>query len=591
MQNNSIAFVLSNLNHLFCLLPPFLVLLPFGHFFHQRTELSLGDQLGEGEFGSVFAIETLERQPPPSLDLKKVIEKNEILHQNKRLGSDLSNPEAVVHASHTLPVANDLIVGPGNLDNYLKRRVEAFNDQESDLITPTIVDKDIQPTRLHSDTTDIKNNQQLASHPSNSNSEDDNTDDHAMAKRRPGVKLKDPKGQMIHKQNNVDDFDGYVVKMVRNDIPHERQKRVAAADMATEAKLLSALHHPNIMTIRGIMGYIEQPGNYGIIMDKLKATLQDQILEWAKITAEDDVPRAAPEKHPLLEHTPKWMLIHKEKVKLQKHFRQTEFYVERMEATLDVLRAMRYLHEKHIIFRDLKPENVGLTKDHYVLFDFGLSRELKKSDQEGLSGDQYHATGLTGSRLFMAPEVALLKPYGFSADVYSFAILFWEVVSLKEVFPHMTMNKHYKQVIVKGKRPASLEAILPSELNQMMVSSWDKDPTKRPTFESIFEIVSNELEKFDDQKSSTFVAPFNALKSDLSLLKNERKVESEEVSGRSLTAKEFGKHDGYYCSEEAKREISNKPNSFKNLFDKMQDTVVEKLHIGSTKGSQHPSPT
>jgi len=37
--------------------------------------------------------------------------------------------------------------------------------------------------------------------------------------------------------------------------------------------------------------------------------------------------------------------------------------------------------------------------------------------------------------------------------------------------------------------------------------------------------------------------------------------------------------------------FANKPNSFKNLFDKMQDTVVEKLHIGSSKGSQHPSPT
>jgi serine/threonine protein kinase len=326
--------------------------------------------------------------------------------------------------------------------------------------------------------------------------------------RRPALQLKDRKAQMIHRQNTTNSnssFDGYAVKVVRDDIHNERKKRVAAADMASEAKLLSALSHRNIICIRGIMGYIEHPGNYGIIMDKLRSTLQDQIHEWARVTSEDNIPRAAPGKHPLLEHAPQWLLVRQnEKDKQRKLFRQTEFFVERMEAVSDVSQAMKYLHEKRIIFRDLKPENVGLTKGNYVLFDFGLSRALTESNRDGdAKDDQYHATGMTGSRLFMAPEVAKNKPYGFSADVYSFAILFWEVVSLTEVFSTMTMNKHYKMVIVKGKRPPSLEDILPSELNDMMEASWDKVPSNRPTFESICEILTQELEKRDNNSSAS----------------------------------------------------------------------------------------
>jgi serine/threonine protein kinase len=457
--------------------------------------------------------------------------------QDHSKGSTSSAPVGSIPT--TLPLAT---VGTGNFDNFLRRRLEAFEFQESDLLPTPITQQEIQPTRSKPNTgrerpfnnndndnndndndndngNDNDNNdneqngytttkQQFATknHPTKANSDGESFELQAAAQQ-----LKDRKAQMISRQNNSDvnnSFDGYAVKVVRDDIHNERKKRVATADMASEAKLLSALSHRNIISIRGIMGYIEHPGNYGIIMDKLRSTLQDQIHEWARVTSEDKVPRAAPGKHPVLEHIPQWMLVRQhEKDKQRKLFRQTEFFVERMEAVSDVSQAMKYLHEKRIIFRDLKPENVGLTKDNYVLFDFGLSRELTESDRvvggnDAKCEDQYHATGLTGSRLFMAPEVATNKPYGFSADVYSFAILFWEVVSLTQVFPTMTMNKHYKLVIVKGKRPPSLEDILPSELNEMLEASWDKVPSNRPTFESICEILTHELEKHDNNNNN-----------------------------------------------------------------------------------------
>jgi serine/threonine protein kinase len=49
------------------------------------------------------------------------------------------------------------------------------------------------------------------------------------------------------------------------------------------------------------------------------------------------------------------------------------------------------------------------------IFDLGLAKELKPCQQVGI--DQYHTSGIAGTRRYMAPEVAQVIPYGFSADV------------------------------------------------------------------------------------------------------------------------------------------------------------------------------
>ena len=125
------------------------------------------------------------------------------------------------------------------------------------------------------------------------------------------------------------------------------------------------------------------------------------------------------------------------------------------------------------------------------IFDFGLAKELKPKDLVE-PPDGYEATGLTGSRRYMAPEVVRCLPYGFSADVYGYGILFWQIFALKTPFANYDASKIFDQVTVGGKRPHRL-GVLSSILHQMMEDCWADDRSRRPTFRQICQFLQSEI--------------------------------------------------------------------------------------------------
>ena len=88
--------------------------------------------------------------------------------------------------------------------------------------------------------------------------------------------------------------------------------------------------------------------------------------------------------------------------------------------------AVKYLHEHNIIFRDIKPDNIGFDECEIPkLFDFGLVKELKPSSRvtsmscNGNHEDAVHKlTGRTGSRRYMSPEgvyrIVIIDYYSFT---------------------------------------------------------------------------------------------------------------------------------------------------------------------------------
>ena len=83
--------------------------------------------------------------------------------------------------------------------------------------------------------------------------------------------------------------------------------------------------------------------------------------------------------------------------------------------------ALEYLRSKMIVYRDLKPENILLDGHGFIkMIDFGVAKKLDK--------DVYKTFTVCGTPQFMAPEVILGKGYSFSCDVWSFGIVFYELV-------------------------------------------------------------------------------------------------------------------------------------------------------------------
>ena len=105
-------------------------------------------------------------------------------------------------------------------------------------------------------------------------------------------------------------------------------------------------------------------------------------------------------------------------LEIEKQFDETKakFYI------CEILLAIEALHERDIIFRDLKPDNVVLDEDgHALLTDFGLSRE-------GVyDGDE--AKSFCGSYAYLAPEMIRKRGHGKAVDWYLLGVVFYELVT------------------------------------------------------------------------------------------------------------------------------------------------------------------
>ncbi|KAL5819409.1 hypothetical protein ACOSQ4_023251 [Xanthoceras sorbifolium] len=159
---------------------------------------------------------------------------------------------------------------------------------------------------------------------------------------------------------------------------------------------------------------------------------------------------------------------------------------------LGISRAMEYLHANGIIHRDLKPSNILLTEDtmEIKLADFGLAREEIMDEM----------TCEAGTYRWMAPELfsrdpipnGVKKHYDHKVDVYSFAIVMWELVTNKIPFKGRD-NITIAYAAAKNERP-SLEN-LPEDIVALLQSCWAEDPKVRPEFSEITVTLTKILEK------------------------------------------------------------------------------------------------
>jgi len=136
----------------------------------------------------------------------------------------------------------------------------------------------------------------------------------------------------------------------------------------------------------------------------------------------------------------------------------------------EVTLALEYLHRMHVVFRDLKPENVLLDADgHIKLTDFGLSKE-------GVV-DNASAKTMCGTPEYLAPEVVMRRGGGRSADWYSLGALIFEMLTGLPPFYSNVPGK----VIAAKRQGVSVE--IPEYISHVarsiMVALMQEDPEVR----------------------------------------------------------------------------------------------------------------
>ena len=145
---------------------------------------------------------------------------------------------------------------------------------------------------------------------------------------------------------------------------------------------------------------------------------------------------------------------------------------------------LAYMHKQGLIHRDIKSLNVLLDADNFPkICDFGMSRLLQQKKNELM-------TGGVGTAQWEAPEVINNDPYNEKADVYSYGILLWEIMSGDVPFRGLNQMQVAMGVVGNGIRPPIPNNCSP-KIAKLIKSCWDQDPNKRPFMSQVVKVISS----------------------------------------------------------------------------------------------------
>ena len=165
---------------------------------------------------------------------------------------------------------------------------------------------------------------------------------------------------------------------------------------------------------------------------------------------------------------------------------------EALEIAKQIAEALEEAHGKGIVHRDLKPANVKLTPDGKVkVLDFGLAKAWAgdasgvNSGSAALSQSPTLAhTGtiagvILGTAAYMSPEQARGKPVDKRADVWSFGVLLWEMLTGRSLFAGDTVTDVIAAVVTKEPDLDALPAHTPRAVRRLLSRCLRKDPRTR----------------------------------------------------------------------------------------------------------------
>jgi eukaryotic-like serine/threonine-protein kinase len=157
-------------------------------------------------------------------------------------------------------------------------------------------------------------------------------------------------------------------------------------------------------------------------------------------------------------------------------------FAESLDVTLQVASGLAAAHEKGIVHRDMKPENIFLAQKYghllVKILDFGIA---KVSGAEGNRSLTRTGT-IFGTPHYMSPEQALGKPLDHRADIYSVGVIMYEMFTGKVPFEAESfMGILTKHITTQPKPPREVapEREIPAEVEALILRSLAKEPEER----------------------------------------------------------------------------------------------------------------
>lgn len=183
----------------------------------------------------------------------------------------------------------------------------------------------------------------------------------------------------------------------------------------------------------------------------------------------------------------------------------------KLRLALGISHGVQYLHNANppMIHRDLKSPNVLVDDSwHAKIADFGTLRfsEIVSSVQhtQRTKEHQMEMTGLVGTTRWMAPEVIRGdKIYTSKVDIYSLALIFWELIEGQLPFESTRWNTEIEKLVLAGKRPVIRADLCPLRWKLLIVTCWHANPQERPTIQQVI----NSLQRIAREETWDTTAP------------------------------------------------------------------------------------
>jgi len=147
----------------------------------------------------------------------------------------------------------------------------------------------------------------------------------------------------------------YAVKTLREECLRDPERFVGGViDLAVESRFLAVIRHPNIIKMRGMSDGNPYDIGFYVVLDRLYATLTTKIVEWKKQVSSSKGLG---------------------KIMDMKGKKKRKVWVDRLIVVYDLATALEYIHSQKVMYRDLKPDNIGFdVRGDVKIFDFGLAR-------------------------------------------------------------------------------------------------------------------------------------------------------------------------------------------------------------------------